>query len=100
MKFLEAQKLTKAAAPTGENKMLPGSRTDQLGSTHQATTTPPKHSDAVTALAQSLGIDLKHVAPTGKNNSVSLADVRKAAADRDALNTKNLPTSALTEGAN
>lgn len=79
MKYLEA--VRKAAQQPMENKMMPGTRTDQDGSTPRVQLEPPgPHSDEIVALAESLGVDLSTVTGTGKDGRVLMRDVRAAAA--------------------
>lgn len=78
MKFLEAKKGEQPVS----NKMLPGSRPDQGGRGSSPGT--PAVRPEVQALAEELGISVSDVTGTGKGGSITKADVRNAAAERDA----------------
>lgn len=71
MKYLEAN----AKGPEGENKMQPGNRADQGGTTMSAPIGPKAQK-----LAKDLKVDLSSVKGTGRNGMVTEFDVRKFAA--------------------
>jgi pyruvate/2-oxoglutarate dehydrogenase complex dihydrolipoamide acyltransferase (E2) component len=80
MKFLEAKMLTKEK---DENKMKPGSRPDQRGSTADRVESAPVKKE-VQDLAHQLDVDLRTVKGTGPNGAITLRDVKTAkdAADK------------------
>jgi 2-oxoisovalerate dehydrogenase E2 component (dihydrolipoyl transacylase) len=86
VKFLEAQ--AKSAGKT-ENKMQPGTRTDQGGPGSPKKEAPTIRSD-VRALADEFGVDLSTVTGTGADGTITKTDVRKAAQKRDGGNSENL----------
>lgn len=91
MKFLDAKRQQGASgSATAENKMQPGTRSDQGGARSPSTRTPAKDDGPrgttrpeVLELADELGLDITTVTGTGKGGSITIPDVRKAAAARD-----------------
>lgn len=78
MKFLSAQRQAKSqSAP--ENKMQPGSRSDQDGSSPRRGAT--ESNEEIESLAKELDVDLTKVVGTGKQGKVMAKDVRQAHAD-------------------
>lgn len=76
MKFLQAKDLPKGT-PTNEdgdpeNKMQPGSRSDER----------PEPTKEITDLAKSLNVDLSTVRGSGKGRAITEQDVRRAAEGR------------------
>ncbi len=90
MKYLEAKRLAggipelPSRAPAPENKMQPGTRSDQ-------TSTPIPRS-AVLTLASRLGVEFSTITGTGDGGEVTEKDVRAAAkARKDTLQTQPIP---------
>lgn len=91
MKFLEAQQGKQKESIMQENKMQPGSRTDQklnpkdpaslVSSTKGSRANATKMDPSVQKLASQLNVDLHTVTGTGENGAITESDVRKAHRD-------------------
>lgn len=92
MKYLEAKALANRP-PQQQNKMLSGSRPDQM----EAPMPPALHEHAgrtiradVLKWADELGVDLETVTGTGKNGEILVRDVRARKQTMDQSDPKNL----------
>lgn len=92
MKFLDAMRKA-ANLPGSENKMMPGSRSDQDGSD----STPPAIGEDIIALAKQLNVDLSTVKGTGRDGKILARDVRRTA---EAVVTKAIPISGQSRSEN
>lgn len=80
MKFLDAKRNPGEPA---SNKMLRGTREDQGGAKSPVSSGTSTVRPEVRELADALEVELSSVTGTGKNGSITMGDVRKAAADRE-----------------
>jgi pyruvate/2-oxoglutarate dehydrogenase complex dihydrolipoamide acyltransferase (E2) component len=81
MKYLEAKRLTESF----ENKMMPGSRSDQDGgqSAVENKAADVEYRNEVVTLADELQVDLSTIKGTGKNGKILIRDVRNAAQQKE-----------------